>query len=207
MTTVEHASYLHRSRVRGERVPLHQSTRRISVSLSAVGIVTILISAWGAIVPYVGPVFGFSGDGSSSWHWSLSHSVLALVPGAIGVLVGISLLARVPDSGIGRRKASLGLAGLVALACGVWFAIGPLAWRVIDNVGPYFVSTSPLRDLANQAGYALGPGLILAVCGAFAVGWATRHSQPLTASNQAVVTDGPVAGGAVAGAKVGPEFS
>jgi hypothetical protein len=188
MTTVDQASYLHRSRVRGERVPVQQATRSFSVSLSAIGILTIAISAWGGIVPYIGPAFGFSADGTGSWYWSMTHSVLALIPGAIGVLIGFSFLARVPDDGIGRRKASLGFAGLLAVACGAWFVVGPLAWRVIDNVGPYFVATSPLRQLANQSGYALGPGVILAMCGAFAIGWATRHNRPLLSSH-AVTTN------------------
>jgi hypothetical protein len=74
------------------------------------------------------------------------------------------------------------MAGLVAVLCGAWFVIGPLAWSVIDNVRPYFVVASPLRQLANEVGYAMGPGLILGVCGAFAIGWATRHNRPLSAS-------------------------
>jgi hypothetical protein len=182
MTTYEHASMMDRSRTRSRPRRVGVPVRSFSVSLSTIGILTVAISAWGAIVPYVGPTFAFSADGSGSWHWSLTHSVLALVPGALGCLIGLSFLARIPGARIGRRKASLGAAGLVAIACGAWFVIGPLAWRVIDNVGPYFVTASPLRELANQAGYSLGPGLILGLCGAFALGWATRHTQPLETS-------------------------
>ena len=112
-----------------------------------------------------------------------------------------------PADGIGRRQASLGAAGLVAIACGAWFAIGPLAWRVIDNVGPYFVSTTPLRQLADQAGYSLGPGLILGMCGAFAIGWATRHNRPLASSGDVSTTAAPTATSSAPAAGVaGPEF-
>jgi hypothetical protein len=207
MTTVDHFSHLHRSRASRERLPVQRSARSFSVSLSGIGLLTIIISAWGGVVPYIGPGFGFSADGTSSWSWNLTHSVLALVPGAIGVLVGFSFLARVPADGIGRRQASLGTAGLIAVACGAWFAIGPLAWRVIDNVGPYFVSTTPLRQLADQAGYSLGPGLILGMCGAFAIGWATRHNRPLTSSDDRSGTPAPMAASsATAGGTAGPEF-
>ena len=48
--------------------------------------------AWGGIIPYVGPAFGYSADGTGAWHWDLAHTVLALVPGAIGVIVGILIL-------------------------------------------------------------------------------------------------------------------
>jgi hypothetical protein len=165
----------------------------MSVSLGMVGIVTVAISAWGAIIPFVGPTFGYSADGTSSWQWSLTHSVLNLVPGAIGVLIGLSFFAPIRTSTAGRRF-SLGLAGTIAIACGAWFVIGPLAWLVISDVTQYFVSTTPLRNLANQVGYALGPGLILAVCGAFAVGWATRHNRPLDEADAANGWEaGPVA--------------
>lgn len=143
MTTVDHASMLHRSRVRGGHASLNTPARSVSVSLSTIGILTVAISTWGGIVPYLGPTFGFSGDGSGSWHWSLTHSVLALLPGAVGALIGLTFLARIPEERIGRRKMSLSMAGFAAVIIGAWFVIGPLAWRVIDNVGPYFVPASP----------------------------------------------------------------
>jgi hypothetical protein len=192
MTTVENASMLHRSRVRGERTAVGSPVRTVSISLSTIGIVTVMISAWGGIVPYVGPTFGYTADGSASWQWSLTHSVLALVPGAIGCLAGLSFLARIPERSIGRRKTSLSMAGLIAGLCGAWFVIGPLAWPVIDNTRAYFVGASPLRQLANEVGYSLGTGLILAMCGAFAIGWATRHNRPLTAGGGVTESASPM---------------
>jgi hypothetical protein len=181
MTTVDQASMLHRSRVRNRRATVNRPVRTVSISLSTIGIMTVSISAWGGIVPYIGPTFGYSADGSTSWQWNLTHSVLALVPGAIGFLIGLSFLARIPEGSVGRRKTSLGMAGFIAVLCGAWFVIGPLAWPVIDNTHAYFVGASPLRQLANAVGYSLGTGLILAMCGAFALGWATRHNRPLGA--------------------------
>ena len=134
--------------------------RAFSVGLGMVGLTTVVISAWGAITPYVGPTFGYSADGSSAWEWNLTHSVLALIPGAIGVLVGLFYFAPVRTSTAGRRL-SLGAAGAIAVACGAWFVIGPVAWPVITDMGQYFVAAPPLRNLANQVGYSLGPGLIL----------------------------------------------
>src|ERR1700736_4770814 len=131
--------------------------RSMSASLGMVGVVAVVISAWGAIIPYVGPTFGYSADGASSWQWNLTHSVLALVPGAVGFLIGLSFFAPVRTSTLSRRL-SLGVAGTIAIAAGAWFVIGPLAWPVISDVSQYFVPAAPLRNLANQVGYALGPG-------------------------------------------------
>jgi hypothetical protein len=190
MTTVDPAM-LHQPRVRGGRTArLNSPSRTVSISLSTVGILTVAISAWGGIIPYVGPSFGFSADGSGSWQWNLTHSVVALVPGAVGCLMGLSFLVRIPDGRIGRRRTSLSMAGFIAVLCGAWFVVGPLAWPVIDNTRSYFVAASPLRMLANPVGYSLGTGLILAMCGAFALGWATRHNRPLTAGRG--VADAPV---------------
>jgi hypothetical protein len=163
-----------------------QSTRSFSISLEAVGLITVITAAWGGIIPYVGPTFGYNADGTSSWYWNLTHAVLALVPGAVAFLCGLTLMAPVHPDKTGSRRMSLTAAGTLIVLCGAWFVIGPLAWPVLSNVSGYFVAAAPLRNLANHVGYALGPGLLLAACGAFAVGWAARHNQALgTAMRQA----------------------
>jgi hypothetical protein len=155
------------------------------IGLGTVGMVTILVSAWGGLVAYVGPGFGYSADGAGSWHWSLSHSVLALIPGALGVLSGFVILGRVPGIVGGKGRITVAMAGFIALICGAWFVIGPLAWPVIRSGHGYFVAASPLRELENQVGYALGTGLILAACGAFVIGWASRHhGSPAASANE-----------------------
>jgi hypothetical protein len=143
--------------------------------LGTVGLLLIAMSAWGGIVPFLGPTFGYSADGTGSWHWSLTHAVVALVPGAVGVVLGLMVLGRARGIVVGRGRMGLATAGLIVLAVGGWFAIAPWAWPVIDNTRAYFALASPLRYLANLAGSAVGPGLIVASCGAFFLGWASRH--------------------------------
>lgn len=172
-TTLDDGGRISRREARAGAAKVHVGR----IGLGTVGLVTVLISAWGGIIPYVGPAFGYSADGTGSWHWSLSHSVLGLVPGALGVLIGLAILGRTPGIVVGRGRMSLAMAGFIALLCGAWFTIGPSAWPVIQNSAAYFVGAAPLRQLENQVGYALGPGLILAICGAFAIGWASRHQQ------------------------------
>jgi hypothetical protein len=146
------------------------------LGIGTVGALTVLISAWGGIIPYVGPLFGYSADGAGSWEWNLSHAVLNLVPGAIGFFIGLLILGETRGVVVGRGRVSLAMAGSIALVCAAWFVVGPLAWPVITHNGAYFVSSvAPLRGLENQVGYSLGTGLILAACGAFTIGWAARH--------------------------------
>jgi hypothetical protein len=164
------------------------------VGIGTVGFLTILISAWGGIVPYVGPVFGYSADGTGSWDWTLSHSVLALIPGILGVMAGFFILSETRGVAAGRGRVSLTMAGLLAALCGAWFVIGAFAWPVITTNSAYFVAASPLRALANIVGYGLGTGVILATLGGFAIGWAARH-QPVqgAAMSAAAQQDVPMA--------------
>jgi len=149
--------------------------RAVPASLAMLGVVTAAISAWGGIVAYVGPTFGYSADGSGSWHWNLAHALLGLVPGAIGVVAGLAMISAGSRLGLGIGRVSLAMLGLIVLACGAWFVIGPLAWPVLLHASGYFVGASQLHMLANEVGYSFGPGLILAACGGFALGWSVRH--------------------------------
>jgi hypothetical protein len=184
-TALSSSGRLDRRAVRTKTAGIHVGR----IGIGTVGVLTVLVAAWGGIVPFIGPTFGFSGDGTGSWHWSLTHAVLALVPGAVGIVVGGLILLQTKGIAVGRGRLSLTMAGLIAMVCGAWFIAGPLAWPVITTHGAYFVTASPLRNLSNQVGYALGTGLILAVCGGFVVGWASRHqlkaSLPTEASTPA----------------------
>ena len=154
----------------------HARPRLGRTGLTLAGLVALLTSAWGGIVPFVGPLFGYSGDGSSAWHWSLPHAFLALVPGMVGVLLGLLIVAESRGITVGRGRLSLATAGTLLMVCGAWFAIGPLAWPVVSTTSSsYFVATSHLGLLEREVGYSIGTGLILVICGAFVDGWASRH--------------------------------
>jgi hypothetical protein len=143
--------------------------------IGTVGMLTVLIGAWGTLIPFVGPTFGFSADGSNSWHWSFPHALLAVIPGILAVLMGVAILSDTKAMGVGRGRVSLVMGGLTTLIAGAWFIVGPLAWPVLTNNGPYYAGGSPFRILVNQLGYGLGTGAILIFCGAYSLGWASRH--------------------------------
>jgi hypothetical protein len=164
---------------RTEEAPERAKVR--SLGLGLVGVVAVLTSAWGGIVPYVGPLFGYSGDGSGSWYWNAPHAVLALIPGALGVFLGLVIIGESRGVVFGRGRVTLAMAGTLLMIVGAWFAIGPFAWPVVASSGPYFVTGSHLRVLAYEVGYSIGTGIVLVVCGAFVDGWAARHQPKLTA--------------------------
>ena len=177
-------------RERGSRETSPVDVRLGRLGIGTAGVVAVLVSAWGGIVPYVGPFFDYSGDGSGAWHWSMAHAVLALAPGALGVLLGVFVIAESRGIVVGRGRLSLATAGTLLMICGAWFAIGPLAWPVISNGGSYFAASTHLRILAYEVGYSIGTGLVLVVCGAFVDGWASRHQSRATPTTDAQPTDG-----------------
>lgn len=149
--------------------------RAPSARLGVIGVLMLLVAAWGAIVPFVGPSFGYSADGAPSWYWSLSHAVLWLAPGAGAFVAAIIVVGLVPLTSIDRATPGLAAAGLLAVICGGWFVIGPIAWPALYSTTPVFAHASPLREFAYQVGYSFGPGLLIATLGGTALGWTLRN--------------------------------
>lgn len=159
--------------------------------LSLIGISGLLISAWGGIVPYVGPTFGFNANGSSSWEWNFLHTMVYLVPGAVGVVASLVILSRAGVSTVLERgragrflaRMSLAFAGTLLLACGAWFVVGPAAWAALGASGNVFVpATSNATNFVNQIGYNLGVGVVLAALGGMALSASTGERGVTTSS-------------------------
>ena len=149
-----------------------------AAGIGTLGLLTLLVGAWGGIVPFVGPTFGFSGDGTMAWYWNMPHALLWLAPGAAAVVAGAVMLGMLPRalSGLGRIGA-FG-AGLLAVLAGAWFVIGPEAWPVLVRSAGVFTPAHPLREFARQIGYSFGPGVLLVLFGAMAMGMAGRAARP-----------------------------
>ena len=136
-------------------------------SLGVAGLLLVVLGAWGGIVPFIGPTFGFSADGKGSWHWELTHALLSLAPGAAALLAGLLIM-----TGAGTRvfhTALTGLAGFIAVLAGGWFVIGAIAWPLLHN-SVVIVYAPPATTLEYFVGYFGGVGCLLIFLGAFVVG-------------------------------------
>ena len=173
--------------------------------LALIGLIGLLTSAWGGIVPYVGPMFGFNSNGSASWEWSFLHAMVYLVPGVVGVFASLVVLSRAGASSILERgrigralaRMSLAFAGVLLLACGAWFIVGPAAWGALGAPGTVFApATSNAANFVNQIGYNLGVGVILAALGgmAFKASTGERGITPSVASHEYGTRATPPAG-------------
>ena len=143
--------------------------RAFSVATGTTGLGLILLGAWAAIVPFVGPTFGFSADGTGSWTWGLSHALLFLVPGAAAVIGGLLVMTGIP--------ATVRAGGMLAALAGAWLIIGPVAWPVLEG-SSFFSGASALGELSYWIGYSLGPGALLIGFGAFVTGFSMVGMHP-----------------------------
>ena len=130
--------------------------------------VALLLSAWAGIVPYIGPIFGFSADGTPSWTWNDAHTYGALVPGAVAFVACLMILACARRPAGMQSAGTLASSGFVVFLCGAWLAVFPVAWAVIR--ARYFQAASPTTTLEYWLAYASGPGVLLAAFGAFVMG-------------------------------------
>jgi hypothetical protein len=137
--------------------------------LALVGLIALLTAAWGGIVPYVGPVFGYKSNGDGAWQWSLMHSLLYLAPGAVGVWATLVVFGGLARAGRPAGRILVGLGGLILFACGAWFVVGPAVWPIFYSSLVFTPATSSLTSFADQVGYNLGPGVVLAAAGGMAL--------------------------------------
>lgn len=128
--------------------------------LAAIGMLSLLLSAWGAIVPYLGPTFSYSADGTSAWTWTFNHAMLWLVPGAVGMVASLAVMSRARGGRLAARM-SLAFWGLVLFACAAWFVLGPSVWPVLGRGMPYTPASDYNRFL-ELVGFNLGIGVVMA---------------------------------------------
>ncbi len=82
------------------------------------GLVILIAGIWGGLIPFLGPVFHFTLGPDHAWRWTTGRLWLSVLPAAAAVLGGLILMG-------GGPRLSGRLGALIALAGGVWFAVGP----------------------------------------------------------------------------------
>ncbi len=174
------------------------------------GFLLILLGAWGALAPFIGPLFNFAYSPDQAWMWTTGRGWLEVLPGAVTVLGGLLLL-------MSRNRATASLGGWLAVAGGVWFIIGramagPLG---LGDAGSPVAATEAKR-IALELMFFYGLGALIVFLGAAALGrisvrsvrdveWADRPVAAHTVADEptpaATAEPTPVAGhaGPVAG--------
>ena len=150
--------------------------RRTRGALTGLGL--MLLGAWGAVIPFVGPYFDYSYSPDTTWTWTAARGYLEVAPGAVTFVAGLVLLM--------TRNRFVGVAaGWSAIVAGAWFVVGPLLAPLWD-ANALGRPTGGARDIAlQQIGIFFGLGGAIMLLAGIAVG---RFSMPDPRAST-VVTD------------------
>jgi hypothetical protein len=126
----------------------------------------LLLGAWGALIPFVGPYFHYAFTPDTAWTYTSGRLWLEILPGVATALGGLILLTSA------LRPTGMFGAGL-ATAAGGWFAVGTLFQPLGPGAG-WFTAGAPvgstLLRVTEQIGFFTGLGVVIVFFGATALG-------------------------------------
>lgn len=160
------------------------------------GLLLILLGAWGALIPFVGPYFHFGYTPDTAWAWTWGRFFLEVLPGVAAALGGLILLISAF-----RPVAMFGAA--LAAAAGAWFVVGSLLGPVWANssalgapggipaaLDPGAPTGGPLHMAAEHLGFFTGLGVVIVFLAALALGRlavvGARETQIIAAEEKAM---------------------
>jgi hypothetical protein len=141
------------------------STRILSRTRGAAsGLLLVLLGAWGALAPFIGPALTFAFTPDKSWHWTPARGWYEVVPGAAAFLGGLLLL-------FARSRAITVLGAWLGILAGGWFIIGPAISSevTLGSLGQPIGSSSGQR-LAEILSFFYGLGALILYLAASAFG-------------------------------------
>lgn len=157
----------------GIQAGIRASRLRVPRSRGALsGIVLIVLGAWAALVPFIGPYFNFAFTPaqSTAWHWTSDRGWLDVLPGAAAVLAGLILL-------LGANRLVLTFASWLGVLAGAWLVVGPvLAPRVSLNPETPDPTSSPGVQTLESLFFYYATGAAIVFFAALALGRLTVHS-------------------------------
>jgi hypothetical protein len=128
------------------------------------GILLILLGVWGALIPFIGPLFDFAFSPDVAWAWTAARGWLQVLPGAVAVVGGLLLLAS-------RNRATAMLGGWLGVLAGAWFVVGRASAGLLgigDAGAP--VAATESKSVALELAYFYGLGVLIVFVAAAAVG-------------------------------------
>src|ERR1035438_5367019 len=130
------------------------------------GVLLVLLGAWGALIPLVGPYFHYAYTPDTAWSLTSGRIWLAVAPGAVAFIGGLVVLIS------SLRPVAMFGAWLAALA-GAWFAAG-ITLSSLWTTGGVSAIGSPVGGTvartAEQIGFFTGLGVVIAFLAALVIG-------------------------------------
>jgi hypothetical protein len=130
------------------------------------GLLLVLLGAWGALIPFIGPYFHYAYTPDRAWAYNSGRLWLEVLPGAATALGGLIVLLAAT-----RPMALFG--GWLAAMSGAWFVLGgPLS--TLWTAGGVPATGTPVGGTVTRAveqvGFFSGLGVVVVFFAALAVG-------------------------------------
>ncbi len=131
---------------------------------AASGVLLVLLGAWGALAPFIGPTFTFAFTPDKAWHWTAARGWYEVAPGSAVFVGGLLLL-------IARSRAITVLGAWFAILGGTWFIVGPAISSevTLGSLGQPIGSSSAQR-IGEVLAFFYGLGAIILYLSASAFG-------------------------------------
>jgi hypothetical protein len=138
------------------------------------GLLLILLGAWGALVPFIGPYFDFAFTPDKTWAYTSGRLYLSIVPGGAAFLGGLIVLAT-------RSRGAGVFGGLLAAVGGAWFVAGAGILNTVmtnNSITPgtpvpsvsSMISSPATWVFLEEIGFFVGTGILIVFFGALAMG-------------------------------------
>ena len=130
------------------------------------GLLLVLLGAWGALIPFIGPYFHYAYTPDHAWTYNSDRLWLEVLPGAATLLGGLIVLAAAT-----RPVALFG--GWLAAMSGAWFVLGrPLS--TLWTTGGVPAGGDPVGGtvtrVVEEVGFFTGLGVVILFFAALALG-------------------------------------
>ena len=114
------------------------------------GLLLVLLGAWGALAPFIGPYLHFGYTPDSAFAYTEGRLVLSAVPGGIVLLAGAVVL-------LTRSRALGAIFGIIATLAGAWFIVGAVVVTIMPGVfNATAVLPGEVPPLASDSRHSLG---------------------------------------------------
>jgi hypothetical protein len=175
---------------------LHMPRTRGVVS----GLLLIILGAWGALIPFIGPIFHWAYTPDQQWFWTAARGWLEVFPGVTTVVGGLLLV------GSGNRATAM-FGGWLAAFAGAWFVVGRACAPVlqIGDVGHPVAATDAKRALLEITYFSGLGALIVFLSGAILARLSVRSARDAAAL--APAADVPAEEAAAPGSPYASEYS
>jgi hypothetical protein len=159
-------------------------SRMLRSSGAVSGVLLILLGAWGALGPLVGPYFHYAYTPDTAWHFTLARLWLEILPGAAAVLGGAIVI-------VSTRRLVAGGGAILAALGGGWFIAG----RAVNRLWPHLgvpgvpVGTSVTRVVLEELSFFTGLGALIMFFAALALGRCSAAASPADSLADSAGTD------------------